>query len=140
MKNLKIYFSFFICLLITFNGFAQKIENKKGVTYIDGKPFLKIEGGSLIMDNQPAKILSHQSGKLLFVLTKHYYVYQGDKGHWYNELRFADFDLSFKISYDYKPLIKSLYENGVLTENGELTKESIEKYIKLFGYTPPGGN
>lgn len=136
MKNFKLLFSLFISLLISSYCFTQKVENKKSVTYIDDKPFLKIDGGSLMMDNQPAKIISYQSGKLLFVLTKHFYVYHGDKGYWYNELRFADYDLSFKSSYNYKPLIKSLYENGVLNENGALTKESIEKYIKLFGYTP----
>lgn len=132
---MKTYLLLFICLIIAFTGFGQDIKNKKGVTYLDEKPFLKINGGSLLMDNQPTQILGYESNKLLFVLTKHYYTYQGNK-LWYNELRFADVEVSFTSSYDYKPLIKSLYENGVLTGSGEIANDSIEKYIRLYGFTP----
>jgi hypothetical protein len=135
MKYFILFLLFSTCLSVSF---AQKIDNKKGVTYYGDKPLLKIKGGSLVGDNAPAQISSYGSDKLLFVLTKHYYRDKEYHNVFYNEIRFADFDLSFKSSYDYKPLIKSLLENKVIKEDGELgDRETIDKYIRLYGFDPP---
>lgn len=129
---------FLLCFCLVSVSFAQKVDNKKGVTYYGEKPLLKIKGGSLVNDNDPAQIISYGSDKLLFVLTKHYYRDKEYHNVFYNEIRFADFDLSFKSSYDYKPLIKSLVENGVIKEDGELgDRETIDKYIRLYSFDPP---
>ncbi len=122
-----------LLMLLPFLSIAQKVDNKKGVTYIDEKPYLKIKGGSLAVANQPAQILNYSNDKLLFVITVH--LLSSDT--WYNEVTFADFDFSFKTKYLYRPLVKSLYENKVLNETGEITQESVEKWYRLFGNPPP---
>jgi len=56
---------------------------------------------------------------------------------WYNQIVFADFDLSFKTRHRYRAMIKSMYENGVFTESGDLNQEAVEKWVRLFGNPPP---
>lgn len=89
-----------------------------------------------MMDNHPAKISNFETGKLLFVITKHFYDYKGDRGYWYNELRFSDFELSFKSNLEYRALMKSLFENAVFSGSGDLNREALEKYIRLFSFKP----
>ncbi len=135
MKIIKILLVALSLIAFSKDSNAQKIKNKKGITYIDKVPYLKIKGGSLIMDQSPVQIISYKTDKLLFILTKHYYHYYGNTSSFYNEITFADFDISFKSGYDYKPLIQSLYQNGVITEDGNIDEELVKKYMRLYKYT-----
>lgn len=116
---------------------AQKIDNKKGVTYIDETPVLKLVDGSLVFDNKPVKVSANESGKLLFIITRHFYEKGGKTGLWYFEVRFADYDLAFRNAQDYKIIIKNLLETGALNKKGELSEDGIKKYIKLYSEDVP---
>lgn len=140
MQFIKFYLTILVSIFIASTAVSQKVEHKKDITSVDGKPLLKVNGGSLVFDNKPAQVVNFNTGKLLFVLTKHYFYYNGSNGYWYNELRFSDVGVIFKSSFDYKALIKSLYENKVLTEAGEIDEDALQKYMFLYPYTPPGGN
>jgi len=109
---------------------AQEIQHKKRITYVDDVPLLKMDGGSQIDYESPAKIVNHDTGKLLFVITKHL---DRTKNRFYNEIVFADVDKKFDSAYDYKPLLLSMIQNEVLTTKGELNLDKIDQYIRLFG-------
>lgn len=126
-----------LSLLITATVSAQKIDNKKGITYVDETPALKLEDGSLVFDNKPVKVSAHESGKLLFIITRHFYEKDGKTGYWYFEVRFADFDLAFRNAQEYKDIIKRLLETGALNKKGELSEDGIKKYIKLYSEDVP---
>ncbi len=119
-----------ISLFFISNLQAQKITDKKQIIYADGTPLLKMVGGSQIEDNSPMRVVSHDSDKLLFVITKH----TNRVNHtFYNEVTFADVEKGSESPYDFKPLIKSLLENEVLNTKGELNLDEIDQYIRLFG-------
>ena len=126
-----------LSLFVVATASAQKIDNKKGITYIDETPVLKLVDGSLVFDNKPVKVSSNESGKLLFVITRHFYEKGGKTGLWYYEVRFADFDLAFRNAQDYKVIIKNLLETGALNKKGELSEDGIKKYIKLYSEDVP---
>lgn len=124
-------------LCFVLNTYAQKIDNKKGITYVDEIPVLKLEDGSLVFDNKPVKVSANESGKLLFIITRHFYEKGGKTGLWYFEVRFADFDLVFRNAQDYKVIIKNLLETGALNKKAELSEDGIIKYIKLYSEDLP---
>ena len=134
MKHLLIAFMF-ICFATTIS--AQKIDNKKGITYIDETPVLKLEDGSLMFDNKPVKVKANESGKLLFIITRHFYEKGGKTGFWYFEVRIADFDVVFRSTQEYKVIIKNLLETEALNKKGELSEDGLETYIKLYSENVP---
>lgn len=119
--------------LLAIQADAQKVKNKKGITFVDKEPLLKIEGGSLAIANKPARILNYSNDKLLFVLTVHLKDYQT----WYFEVVFADFDVRFNTRHMYKDLVLSMYQNNLFNVEGDMDQESVENWIRLFGNEAP---
>lgn len=109
------------------------MKNKKGVTMIDGVPTVKIQGGSLAVANMPARILNYSNDKLLFVVTVHL----RSSSTWYNEVTFADFDVSFNTRHMYRAMIQSMYQSKLFNEEGNMDQEEVEKWIRLFGNEAP---
>ena len=65
---------------------------------------VKIQGGSLAVANMPARILNYSNDKLLFVVT----MYLRISSTWYNEVTFADYDVSFNTRHMYHAMIQNM--------------------------------
>ena len=56
---------------------------------------------------------------------------------WYNEVTFADYDVSFNTRHMYHAIIQSMYQSKLFNEEGNMNPEEVEKWSRLFGNEAP---
>jgi len=124
--------------------FAQKVKFKKQICYVDNVAFLKLHEPLWTTNDNPIIYYSIINDKALFTLNPYKYV-QLDKvldgkefvdkpvSHTGYLLKFLGLDLEMYCLYDYKQVVKEIYNAKLLDINQNWIKEKVEEYIKIFG-------
>ncbi len=142
MKNLKLIVTVLI-MTIAFSATAQKVKIKKDIASVDGVAYLdltdcsalsctfKTMTGVEVMSVQwesfkkpnPVKTNPGYRGPTMATVTQHYAI-----------INFFDFDLEFETELaSKKGLVKELYKNKVVLEDGSVSKENALRFSKKFG-------
>jgi hypothetical protein len=135
MKNIYLILVF---LLFGYLSIAQKVKQKGNTIYVDKKEFVKIEKDDVIPGS--FYITNLKGEKLIYVKAQGYidpnYVSKGNvTGRiGYGEICNADGDtIWFEYSATKKRMCKLFYKEGIITADGALDKDKLDKLAKKIG-------
>ena len=142
MYRMKFLLSFVI-LFVAFSSSAQKVKVKKGIAYVDGVAYVDLED----CDNLSCTYKSMNGTEILSVQwdsfekanpvkrnPKSRSPYQATVTERYSIIKFFDFDLEFESKLvTRKKIIKSLYKNNVIDEEGNASEENAIRFAKKYG-------
>ncbi|WP_299114780.1 hypothetical protein [uncultured Winogradskyella sp.] len=127
MKTIKVLTIIF-GILFTFNLQAQKVKIKKGIAYVDGVEYVKVERESGDMS-----IYSIQDDEEI-IFIKYHDPTPNNKQNMdsYDIVRFVDFDVEVELKETRKKIIKMLYKGKVI-KDGKIDKDRLKKFVTKYG-------
>lgn len=141
---MKILFPFAFIIIFSFSLSAQKVKIKKKVAYVEDKAYLDLS--ETVGSTTTYKSLN---GNELFVVHLDSYqkrnpVAKNPRSNapykpyvtvYYATIKFLNSDIEFETKdlSNRKVLIKALYNNQVLNENGQVIIEEADKFAKKYG-------
>ncbi len=124
---MKIIITLFF-MLFTFTISAQKVKIKKGIAYIDGEEYVKVEKES---GNMSIYSLTDDDE---IVYIKYYDPTPSNKQNHdsYHIVRFIEHDVEVELDETRNKIIKMLYKGKVI-QNGEIDKERLKNFVSKYG-------
>jgi len=126
----KILITLFTLFAFSQTSLAQKVKVKKGIAYVDGKPYVKAEKESGNMS------IYALDGDDEIIFLKLYDPTPRDKStsDSYFIVRFIDFDKEVEIDgKSRKGILKMLYKSKIINEDGNINEEKMKKFISKYG-------
>jgi hypothetical protein len=106
---------------------AQEVKIKKEIASIDGKEYVRV--GDCGMFATECSIRNLEGEELIIIKS-----FKDEKNPGtYFQLRFVGTDTKIELKKTIKPLIKLLYENKVVTEDGRLNLERVKVLLEKYG-------
>lgn len=115
----------FIAIGTTVN--AQEVKIKKEIASIDGKEYVRV--GDCGMFATECSIRNLEGDELISIKSFKDPRTPGT----YFQLTFVGLDIKIELKKTIKPLIKLLYENKVVTEEGKLQPERVKVLFEKYG-------
>ena len=125
----NIIITIFTLIVFSLSSFGQKVKIKKGIASIDGIPYVKTEkeAGNLSIYGLKS------DSELIFIK---YYDPTPDNlqnTDWYYIVRFLESKKELEILKSLKGIIKLLYKDKVINENGTINEEKMDVFISKYG-------
>ncbi len=141
-----------LCGVKSLTAQDTKIKFKKGISTVDGTPYLDFSDKTGNMTT-----VKSMTGNELFVIHHKYYVerntakpnssttYSPYIKKWYSEVKLIDYDFHFEVDLTDKDLVKVIYQEGVVTSDGKIDEEKMtilaRKYAQeISQYHSNGGS
>ena len=106
---------------------AQEVKIKKEIASIDGNEYVRV--GDCGMFATECSIRNLEGDELIIIKS-----FKDEKNPGtYFQLRFVGTDIKIELKKTIKPLIKLLYENKVVTEDGRLNLERVKVISEKYG-------
>ncbi len=110
---------------------AQKVKIKNKIAYVNDEAYLTWNNNDYMI-HLPGEFKHVSNESTIFTMQIHKY---GQKI--YNNLRFVDFDGEIWTIMPRKKVIKSLYNSGVINDDGTVNEEKARKFIRAYHQEPP---
>ncbi len=126
----KILITLFALFAFSQTSFAQKVKIKKGIAYVDKKPFVKAERESGSMSVYPL----NSDDEIIYIKYQDPTPDNNRNHDSYYIVRFIDYDKEVEISYkSRKAILKMLFKSKVIDESGTINEVKMKKFLSKYG-------